>query len=295
MKNTILNILPVLFLFFMSCEKELNINIPRSSHKIVVNSKIFEDSLFVANVYRTSLINENSENLAYIDSAKVSLYSDEVFIETLQLKEFGNYIGQHRVMPNTNYKIKVEVDGFATATAQTQTLHKVEILKLDSLGLSVDPETKERYYKFAVHFKDNEKSKDYYMIDFTEDGEIGSQNSVIYSKDPAIEVGGGNFMHSDETTTYGRMYFSDDLFNGDEYAFSIYVPENEIYGGFTVNLCHITYEYFKYVQTYSAQNEGDGLEMFFQAVQVYNNVHNGLGIFGAISSYTQSYEYNKVR
>lgn len=292
MKNKIQYLLLIsLSILFTSCEKELDIDLPDASTQLVINSKVFQDSVFRVNVYRTALVNENRKNLWYIDSAKVSLYGNGAFIENLQLEELGLYTGQQRVKPHTNYEIKTEVDGFRTAVTKTKTLDRVEILHLDSLGTSIDPKTKATIYTFAVRFKDNKETKDYYMIDFTEDREIGGKSSEIYSKDPAIEVGGGGFTHPEGNTTYGSMYFSDELFNGKEYALSICVPEYKTLEGFTINLCHITPEYFKYIQTYEAQREADGMEIFFQAVQVYNNVENGLGIFGAISSYTQRYQH----
>ncbi len=287
MKNEILYLLLIsLSILFASCEKELDIDMPNATTQLVINSKVFQDSVFRVNVYRTAFVNENRKNLWYIDTAKVDLYANNDFIETLQLEELGLYAGQHRVEANTQYEVKVTVDGYPTATAATKTLDRVPILRLDSLGTSIDPESQETIYNFAVRFNDNKETKDYYMIDFTEDREIGGKNSAIFSKDPAIEVGGGGFTHPEGNTTYGSMYFSDELFNGTEYAFSICVPEYKIHEGFTINLCHITPEYFKYIQTYEAQSEADGMEMFFQSVQVYNNVENGLGIFGVLSSYT---------
>ncbi len=286
MKSSLLYFFTILLILLVSCEKELNIDMYGIAPQLVINSKVFQDSTFKVDVYRTALVTENHINLWYIDSAKVNLYSDSVFIETLQLKELGRYTGQYRAKPNTHYEIKVEVNGYPSATTSTKTLDKVQILRLDSLGMSIDPETKETIFNFSVRFKDDAENRNYYMIDFTQGREIGGSTSSIYSKDPAIEIGGEGFAYGG----YGAMYFSDELFNGEEYSLSICVPEYEAYGGFTVNLCHVTPEYFKYIQTYNAQSEADGMEMFFQAVQVYNNVKNGLGIFGVLSSYTQHYK-----
>lgn len=274
----------------ISCEKELDINLPGVAPKIVINSKVFQDSVFRADIYRTSIVTEYHNNLWYIDSAKVDLYSNGVFIETLKLDSLGRYSGQHRVEANANYKLNVEVNKFPTAHSQITVLDKVPIIRLDSIGTMIDVETKGIFYKFAICFKDNENTNDYYMIDFTDDREIEGKSSEIFSNDPAIEVGGEGFT-SFGSTTYSSMYFSDELFNGKEYSFSINVPEYKIYEGFTVNLCHVTPEYFKYIQTYNAQSEADGMEMFFQAVQVYNNIENGLGVFGALSTYTHKYQF----
>ncbi len=279
-------LLTILPLFFASCEKELDINMPGAYSQLVINSKVFQDSIFKVDVYRTALVNENRKNLWYIDTAKVDLYGNNDFIETLQLEKLGRYIGQHRVEANTQYEVKVTVNGYPTATSKTTALDRVPILRLDSLGKNIDPETEEIVYNFAVRFKDNKGTKDYYMIDFTEDREIGGANSQIYSNDPAIEIGKEGFTYPDGVTSYSAMYFSDELFNGEEYALAFCVPEYKAHSGFTINLCHITPGYFRYIQTYDSQNEADGMEMFFHAVQVYNNVENGLGIFGILSSHT---------
>lgn len=274
----------------ISCEKELEISLPTTPPKLVVNSKLFQDSTFIVRVFRTSLINENHNNLWYIDTATVNVYSNNTFIETLKMESRGKYTGEHRIKPNTYYQLRVEANGFPTASSETETLDKVQIIKIDSLGTFVDAKTQVPIFKFAIHFKDNKDAKDYYMVDFSEYTSVGGETSPIYSKDPAIEVEDKGFT-SDGITSYGSFYFSDEIFNGEEYAFSIYVPQYKVYEGFTVNLCHITPEYYKYIQTYKAQSESDGLSMFFQAVQVYSNIENGLGIFGAISSCSQKYEY----
>ena len=193
------------------------------------------------------------------------------FIEALELDSLGKYRGTHRIKPNTIYTIKVAVNGFPEATAKTTTLSKTQIIRIDSIGKVTDSETQQTMYKFAVIFKDNDTKNDFYMVDFSEYS-VGNENTPISSKDPSIEVGKDGYTNDDGTTDYWSFYLSDELFNGNEYGFSFFVPEYKVYEGFTVNLSHITPEYFKYIQTLDAQNKGDGLEMFYQAVQVYNNV-----------------------
>ncbi len=272
-----------------SCEKEIDINIKNSPPKIVINSKIFEDSTVSANIYRTSYINEYNHNLWYIDTAIVKLYNENILIEELTLDSLGKYSGKQRIKPNSNYTISASVRGFETATSQITTLYKVPFLSIDSLGASINVETQKTVYRFCIKFKDDGATNDYYMIDFS-DNAVGTESTEIYSNDPAIEVGKDGYTYPDGITWYWNFYFSDELFNGNEYTFTFLVPQYKVDEGFNVNLSHITKAYFKYIQTYEAQNSKDGLEMFYQAIQVSNNIKNGMGVFGAISSYTKKYQ-----
>ncbi len=294
MKTKILYPLFAFIAIICSCERELEIDLPNTPPQIVINSRLFQDSTFSVNVFRTSLINENHTNLWYVDTARVSVYNNNEWIENLTLNSRGNYIGTHCTKANADYRLEVAVKGYSTATVSTKTLDKVPIIRLDSIGPFVDAEAQEKFFNFAIRFKDNSHTKDYYMLDFSEYTAVGSEISRIFSKDPAIEIGGDGYIYpGEEIKYYSNFYFSDELFNGQEYALSICVPQYKVNEGFTVNLSHISPEQFKYAQTIDAYNEstGDQMSLFFQAVQVYGNVENGLGILGTFSSYTQRYEY----
>lgn len=308
MKKYIIPIILIVLTF--SCRKELDIDIPDNERKIVLNTIAMNDSVFSANVFRSNHVQDGKMELLYLNNATVSLFENGSLIETLSLDSDGYYLGSTTTAQvGHEYEITVSVPNLESVTAKATVLHQIPITSIDSTGVS-NYENYYGYYEeganefitYDVKFQDIPNEKNYYRLKinapmvadtfFYYDNETDSliydiyyTSIYSYTEDPVIEVW---------AWLDGYYYFSDILFDGDEYEFEfgIQLPSFEdkgykneiIMSDISVSLEHISYDMFNYMRSIDMQNDTEGMEMFFQSVPVFINVENGFGIFGTANS-----------
>lgn len=120
-------------------------------------------------------------------------------------------------------------------------------------------------------------------------------SSYFNSNDPifSFETENANsYIFGSSWNQYG--IFSDELINGKEYELNFYQstgysdeyefrPELGEFRDYTIILQSITRDMFLYLKSIDLQEFNDDLP-FTEPVPIYNNVENGLGIFGSYSS-----------
>jgi transposase len=91
MKQHFIGYLLLLAFFVSSCQKEVQVEIPNSKNKIVLNCIMNEDSLFTVLVSRTKKLYVDDNVDMALTNATVSVYENGVLIENLSHDSIGIY------------------------------------------------------------------------------------------------------------------------------------------------------------------------------------------------------------
>lgn len=303
-------IIPIIIIALsLSCRKEINIDIPDNERKIVLNTIVMNDSVFSANVFRSNHINDDIYNALYLNNATVNVLENGNLLEILALDTAGYYKGTTTIAQEGHeYEINVSVPNLESVKAKAKLLPKIPIISIDSTGEYVESGTDGKEYGvltiYQVSFQDPPNEKNYYRLKVNlpiiTDTIIYDSDTIIYthtaytgykSEDPSIEVW---------DWIDGYFYFSDLLFDGDEYKFDILIEvyfseelhfedgrvefNNIVVEDISISLEHISNDLFNYMKSVDMQYETQGMEMFFQAVPVFINVENGFGILGTANA-----------
>lgn len=269
----------------IACRKEIPFDVKDSDRKIVLNTIIQADSLFSAHVFRSNHVYDHSFELLYLNNAIVSVYTNNKLIENLSLVENGYYLGSGATAnANTEYEFRVSVPNLQSCTGVGKVLKPVNIIAVDSIGLmnfeydEFFSSYEETYQAYEVKFNDNGDEENYYRlkVDVADYNLYNTEYDFFVpneSNDAVIEV----WPYFD-----GYYYFSDVLFNGDDYSFTLGLMPPYGTGGY--NACfyleHISKDFFLYIKSANFQRETKGDALFAQSVQVLSNINNGYGIVG---------------
>jgi len=225
-----------------------------------------------------------------------------------------------KALPGATYQLEVRHPNFETARCETTIPPQIQITGLDtSSTYELAGNTESMQFNFTVHLSDPSENNNYYRImvyqqvgrkyeDYTNEDTtsyIGINNwglAHIKSNDPVFinenedadnEIIGGSLNSYD--------VFSDELFNGENYKLKFQIiyaamwsggggerePEYKIEPGefyhFTVELQSMSRETYLYFKSVDSQQSVNDLP-FIEPVPVFNNVENGMGIFGSYSS-----------
>ncbi len=294
-------IVSVLITLMFACRKEIDIKVPDSERKIVLNAMIFPDSVFTANVFRSNHVQDNLMQLLYLNNATVNVYEAGNLIDVLPLDTAGYYRGSAVTAEQGHeYTIEAVVPNLKTVESTTKMMEKVPVLSVDSLGLTTfdngqyyEVDTVKQYYTlYRVNFKDNPDTEDFYRIkiesEATEPYDTTAYDPylnqyytyTVYPPQPYVETNDPAIDISPDRDAY--YYLSDKLFNGETYGFEFGVMVPDDYKGHKlyINVEHISPDFYHYIISLNFQHQTNGLELFFQTVEVYNNIENGFGILG---------------
>lgn len=276
-------------IFWAGCELVVDVDVPLRERKLVVNSFFNPDSVFQARISLDKHILDD-KYFTYVNNATVRIYKDNFFIEELSYKGDGLYTGES-IMPEANevYEIRVFAEGYGEVHANSFSPNVTPIDEIE-IGQIIDARAEAN---IKIKFTDRPNEKNFYELSvFNETilmhpitGEIYKQRLRVFlqSDDPAFA--------NDEGVYSPNLIFSDVLFDGKEITIPCkisgwYFSENVT---LSFELRTIGEDYFKYMKTYNLQNYTQG-NPFAQPVQVYNNIHNGFGIFAGYSVFVLEYK-----
>lgn len=289
------HILPT-FLFFAfsmllfittGCRKEVDVDIPIKERKLVVNAEIQADSLVSTYVYMSSHVQDEQVTAHPLKNAEVYLNKDGQRADTLNYINNGYYKSSNIIaQPNGQYEIEVSAPNLTPASGQTTVVNPVPIISFDSVMITRSSFDYEMV-QLELTFKDEPGVDNYYRVAVLSSGyhepydpEINSGYAPepypvwVESNDPIIEA----------VSWYGNyLFFSDALMNGKEYKLQLQVDTYEYNSAevLYVMLQSLSEEFYYYSKSVQQHLEASDFGIFAQAVIVYNNIHNGLGIVGS--------------
>ncbi|MEI6753275.1 MAG: DUF4249 domain-containing protein [Paludibacter sp.] len=314
-----MNLLKTLILFlltavvFTSCQKVIEFNGEITEPIVTVNSLVTPDSVVSAQISLSHFFLSNDSLFSMINNAKVNLFVNGVFKDTLTYKSNGVYVGTYKPVAGDSLNLQIKIPGKKDVTCGTtqksaplvsfslsdtitvatgkRTPIIAPTIKKDTIGIGFEYKT-----NCVLHFTDDGAERNYYRLAVTTITTLGTKKTYTYAVNfDDIVSGNTNNSIGPPTSLVSNKYniFTNELFFGKHYAlkFSVLYNKNVFYPGYeknpnkqevTINLQKISHSYYHYLQTRAGINTRN---FFAEPVQVYSNVDGGLGIMG---SYTNS-------
>ncbi len=313
-------------ILLVSCEKEIEFKGEISNPMIVVNSYISPDSLVYAHLTKSKFFLSNKQGFDYVNNAEVSIYVNRQFKE-LNFTADGMYRGSFKPMVGDTVKLLVKTAGFEDVESTTIILPPSTILSVDTTMVikykdvhTNGKDTMAYFYSGDIDFKvkinDNANEHNYYRLVAKKRFETAKGDKVIvqeYFTSFVLEgfenqTGTLFNLFEDSGNSKDQHLITDELFNGKEFILKFktdfdymeIVPGYEEYYYYydrsdatylMINLQTISRDMYLYLKSKeSAEDIFEGI--FTEPVQIYNNITNGIGIFG---SYTNNQIQYKLR
>jgi hypothetical protein len=293
-KYLILLFAAVSILCMSSCEKAINVNIPPQTSKLTINCVAEVGMPFYLLAGRTgSLKDRNTNPDLAIGNAVVKLYVDGVYTETMKYQQSFGYYSVAIVEAGKKYSVEVSAPSYGDASASAVAPVPVAISNVVRTYAVRKDENGNFQDALDISFSDPSAAGDFYIININapQDSMYHNYGFCVNSPDVSIETPEGDIGDVNTCLSSGGIFMRDVLFNGGKKEIRFYV-NSDILGPFfngtdsvyaTMELYHVSEDYFRYVQTQRVAADTDG-NPFAEPVNVYSNVSNGYGIFSIISS-----------
>lgn len=183
------------------------------------------------------------------------------------------------------YKIEIETEDHPLVFAQSSIPSAFDLIQWDTTYrniLAVD------YLAVDVEFLNNATTDDYYFFEVNRKVVINpSSTSSRLLQILSFDNDSENQNLENSFSSFNRIFFLDDSFNGVSKTATILIPLQEIEPEFnpeiTIRCIHSSKELFDYLLSAEKQaREGGGIT-FESPTSIISNVQNGLGVFGGFS------------
>lgn len=262
-----------------ACSKEINLDLPPYTSKIVVNGEFNTDNDMSVQVSRSLGILQPNDSTGYLlQGATVKIYEEPTLLGTAPyIGGFYTLAGQKPKAGKT-YRVEVTSPGYGGAAARLIMPKALNITTgfIDSIG--VDPDGL-KVGQLSLSFTDDPSEKNYYRLqiryynagiltwfnfDFT-------STDIIFLNNPKLKD--------------GSYLFSDRTFSGKTKTLTFNVPFGLVTGSpkFEVSIKSFSEDYYTYLQqTDNYSQNGNGISN--EPVILRSNVTNGLGMVGGVSN-----------
>ena len=283
------------------CEKNVTVNLPEGSKKLVLNSVVFSGETIHANLTRSLSNAESGKSIdASVTGAQMILYKDGQAVDTLSDEGYGLYMSETEAEAGHQYRMVVTHPAYPTIDAESEAPAVVPISSFSIVPNARSGQNSGDLDLLRVRFNDPAAAGDHYIMqifgssDYNKDGsDFYSWGDCITVSDPSFETPYGADLPGDEACYPSRsLFIKDAMFNGREKEASMYVssytmnPYWDWQGTDTtypfVNLCHVTPQFYQFVKSFrGAQNASDN--PFAEPFNVVSNVKGGYGVFSIVS------------
>ena len=291
MKIRILLISISIILLSVSCQKELEIELPEIEKKLVVNCFFSPDSLFKVRVGKLLSINDSTSSYI-IEDANCDIFENGVFAEKLQYTSNGFYISE-TLMPKLGsiYTLEVKHPNFPNILATDTVPFPINILEEYFVHTTLYSPLDESYFHdINIRFQDNPLKRNYYELSLQVKQQENNPYNLTFEKSNDLVLQSTGLIG-----LYPRaIVFSDKLFNGQSYFLSTYYMlnssgtiNNEVFYNSYDLIVHFNaisyqfHEYTRYLIMHLINQESDIFEGIGDPIQMYSNIENGYGIFAA--------------
>ncbi|WP_319500678.1 DUF4249 domain-containing protein [uncultured Draconibacterium sp.] len=207
-KQIIPTLFSVLFLFLVSCEKEIEFKGDEIKPILVVNGLVVSGDTVTVKLSKSRSKLEDSFANVVVANAKVDLYVDDVFAETLMpVKEMvygsdvplalGKYQSTVIGEAGKSYRLEIVADGFSPVRCETTVPEAIEISAWDTTTVS---NTNGYGYpgrtEFSVEFDDKGQQHNYYRL----------QSKSIEGQELRGYMPDGTIIHSDTVLIRPQQY-----------------------------------------------------------------------------------------
>jgi hypothetical protein len=277
LKKTITSIAFLLsILFFYSCDKEIQLDLPPYSSKLVLSGELSTDKNISLYISRSIPVLSNIDSSGYlIKDAVVKVYKNNTFIGNATYQ--GNfYILNHTPEQSANYRVDVSSGNFPVATSNIKIPSAFNLVKSfkDSVGLDKDGF---KYGRLSFSFNDEPGVDNYYQM------LILWYNSGTQAWFPLELISNDVVLVGNEKLKDGSYLFSDRTFSGKTKSLAFDVPFGIATGTpkFEISIKKMNSDYYDYLnQVNTNANNGNG--QTGEPIIFKSNVSNGLGMVGGV-------------
>jgi len=289
----------LMVMLLTSCELVVDVDLPEFKPSLVINSVIHPDTTFTIDLSTNRSILDSNYDFPRVSGATLSLHEDGTLKGTFsESNDFpGRYTFDAYPSPGATYKIVAEKSGLPAAEAQAaipleKTVAEIgetsyrkseydgQIIKLN---YTIDDPKGEDFYEVKLYVAGYYRESYY---DEEKDTVILGEEQRYLSEWYYWTLGANVNEFEDTNADY---IFDDELFDGQKKRITIEF-DNLIYhtpdadgndtSYYTLQIRRLAKDYYRYLITSNLQYDlgGNG---FSEPVQVYSNIKNGYGIFGA--------------
>ena len=289
------------------CERIIDFPIKSDELKVVMNSLINTDSVILINLSKSIGILDTG-NIPYVQNGIVTLYENNSAVGSMTYLGKGFYSSGNLIpKTNTEYKVSVNVPNEKEVTAFCIIPNQVPIISIDTvLNLKNNDYYYQNYtYDLILTIDDPPGIYNFYELilfqktmNIYEDTTFNFNQRNFFTDDPIIEyyrlendLYSLNLNLETEKNNVSAAYFSDKLTDGKKFPVRITLENWNLNGMYYICLRSLTKDYYLYLTSLAQYSMAYG-NPFSERVQIYSNIHNGLGIFGGYSSSKDSVNIN---
>jgi hypothetical protein len=289
MKKIIIYITIPIIILATACEKEIKFKGDDVVNpRLVINSLYRSGEVITVNISKSSAVFDDTKP-SYINNAIVDLYEDNTKIETLKIRDNGDYTSTSAIAENKQYTVKVSATGLSAEATQNTPVNVPFVVSKTEKGVylkkDISSDASQTATYVTIKFNDAQHNNYYIVKAHTVyDNDSYTEASIFYEEYDKSQ----NDINFSETgkELYTNLIFSDFGFNGTtkQYRFGIDLDPQYFDSGYSkgirVDLFSISYDYYQYLLTLNSyQNNKDNF--FSEKSNVHTNITNGLGIFAA--------------
>ncbi len=297
---------------FISCEENLNIDIPSDTSRLSITSNLQADDYFngqYSYVYVSNSISAlaSDDNFDYTDSipvinnATVSIHETNTLEENVAsyLLEFDYdcycYINSDlSPKQNITYRLEVEADGYPDVYAIDKVPEKptYEITNFELIGKLDKKSYDGELSQFNLIIEDDPNTENYYQLKIVVVNTSGAKlRTCSFSVNDPSFVNSLNSTDSEGIYTGRSAYFTDKLFNGTSKSFFIqHFKPKGIFDHFYIELRALSRDLYEFNETRRAESATSNNPLFVsEPIFLHSNIENGYGIFGGKSASNKAY------
>ena len=295
----------IIFLFFCSCYRTTEIDIPSSEKRLTANCYFSPDALWEVFLSESASVLDTSRNSKIVSNAQVIISDDGGKSDTLKFFN-DRYLSASKPIVGRYYNLTIIAPNFPILTARDYIPQQATNFggRLDTSIISIDYDallTPVEFYNLFFEFNDIETEKNYYRVNlYSFDKKYLKKDSIRY--DSLFEEIDIRTNDPTAVKTHKEQPFiliEDKLFNGknksiiglmSRYVFlNAQIDLNQPIENqrrdleFYLEIQTLSESTFSYEKSYISQ-QFNRVDPFSEPQNVYSNVKNGFGIFGGYQS-----------
>lgn len=293
-------------LLLFSCTKEVNADLEDLSGRPVLNGLLRADTTLSVHLTRSKPVLGPGAQAAFdvIPDAQVWVYENGVHKVLSYNSQSNRYESSWNAVPGRTYRIQAQIPGMDAPVSSGEEFMPQPVA-LKSLSADSFIADGSQYLLVDFRFDDPPQPGDFYHAVLYKrcymNGQVSFQDYADISYDLDNPLGSGNNANASSYANvryqdigyYHGVAFSDADRNGKEIRFTF--PVNHSINGcepgqgeLYLELRKCSKAYYEYINSVS-QYQGSAGNPFGNPVQVYDNINNGSGIWGAYSLNTKTF------
>lgn len=292
--NFVRNSFFILLLIFISCSREIEIDIPEQPTMLVASSVLHDSSKASIRISKLISILDDKDN-EYISDVEVILYENAIPFDTLSYNTNGIFVSKFETYKGNIYSFKASANGFPTISSRSIIPEKPNVSNIINTDSAIID--KDGYYLSKLQFTINDPASEenYYSIGILSKHETYS--NLIYLKtlnDPIINAEGLSQIEENDNLT--NVYISDKMFNGKSQTFSIYYDDfskSDTLVAIISSLSKDLFEFKKKLLLHREYQNGSIFAGYLQPVTPYTNIEGGQGVFGSENEISKTIHIKK--